>query len=63
MLALTRKTGERVRIRVGDADVWVVVCGGSVSGGYLRLAFDAPREVEIAREELLPEGERWGAAK
>jgi len=46
---------------VGDADVWVVVCGGSVSGGYLRLAFDAPREVEIAREELLPEGERWGA--
>lgn len=49
MLALTRRAGECVWI--GD-DIRVVV--HSVENGHVRLAFDAPIDVKILREELLP---------
>ena len=52
MLALRRRKGERVRVRFGGADVWVTVA--EAGNGVVRLAFEAPREVEVMREELIP---------
>lgn len=48
MLILTRRVGETIRI--GD-DVQFVILG--TRGGYVRVGIDAPRDVNIAREELL----------
>ena len=47
MLILTRKPGERVRI---GEDVVVTVFG--VNGNQVRIGVDAPREVEVHREEI-----------
>lgn len=47
MLILGRKIGEKVMI--GDSIV-VSVCG--VHGGQIRLGFDAPKGIEIHREEI-----------
>jgi carbon storage regulator len=47
MLALSRKTGEKVVI--GNGITLVVV---EVRGGRVRLAFDAPDQVRILRAEL-----------
>lgn len=47
MLVLTRKVGDSVQI--GDDIVVSVV---EVKGGRVRLSFDAPKEVQILREEL-----------
>ena len=59
MLVLTRKKGDKVRLRLPDGTtVWVVLVESR--GGRVRLGFDAPREAEISRGELLPEGERHG---
>jgi carbon storage regulator len=47
MLVLSRKRGERIRI--GGS---VVLTVSAMRGGQVRLAFEAPREVAIVREEL-----------
>lgn len=56
MLALQRKAGEKVYLFVGDVVVDVTVA--LIDGGKVRLAFDAPPEVEIAREEVLSDAQR-----
>jgi len=48
MLVLSRKVGEEIVIG-GTIRVRVL----SIQGGQIRLGFDAPREVNIQREELL----------
>jgi len=48
MLVLSRTINERILI--GDSIVLTVV---QVRGGAVRIGIDAPREVAIAREELL----------
>jgi carbon storage regulator len=47
MLILTRKLGESIRI--GD-DITLTVL--SVKGNQIRLGVDAPREVEVHRQEI-----------
>lgn len=47
MLILTRRMGESIRI--GD-DVTITVLG--VKGSQIRIGVDAPREVEVHREEI-----------
>ena len=48
MLGLSRRVGEQVLI--GD-DIIITVT--SISGGIVRLSFDAPREVKIDRPEYV----------
>jgi sRNA-binding carbon storage regulator CsrA len=57
-LVLTRRPHERVRLLVPvpgnePVEVWVMLV--EVRRGLARLAFDAPPEVQIKREELLKE--------
>ena len=47
MLVLTRKKGEAIVI--GD-NIRIVVCG--IEDGKIRLGIEAPREIEILREEI-----------
>lgn len=47
MLILTRKPGERVRI---GEDIVITVFG--VNGNQVRIGVDAPREIEVHREEI-----------
>ena len=49
MLVLSRQLGEKIRI--GDEICITVV---DIDRGKIRLGIDAPREVPIFREELLP---------
>lgn len=49
MLVLSRKMGEQIWI--GDTIRLKVL---EIRGGVVRLAFDAPRDVRIDREENLP---------
>ena len=49
MLVLSRKPGERIRI--GD-DIYIVV--GRITGGKVKLRFEAPLDVPIVRTELDP---------
>ena len=60
MLAMKRKSGERVRVRVGGVDIWVQVV--EAWRGGVRLAFEAPPEAQIKREELLDDAEQFAAA-
>ncbi len=61
-LVVTRKPGERVRVRIGSVVVWVEVA--EVERGKIRLRFDGPPGVEFLREELLDEpGTSPGGAK
>lgn len=53
MLALSRRAGERVRMTFGDVVAWVEVV--EIAPGKVRLSFDAPPEVRIHREEVVPE--------
>lgn len=48
MLVLTRRSGEAVHI---GEDIVVRVLG--VNGGQVRLGFDVPKNINVAREELL----------
>jgi len=50
MLVLTRRIGEEIIIRFGDHEVRVIP--QESSGNQVRLSFDAPKEVQILREEL-----------
>lgn len=50
-LVLTRRTDEEVVIRAGDKEITLIVV--TVWGNRVRLAFEAPREVEILRSELV----------
>jgi carbon storage regulator len=49
MLVLSRKVCERIRI--GESIILTVV---KIQGGNVRLGIEAPAEVHIARDELLP---------
>lgn len=51
MLVLSRKLGEKIRI--GDDIVITVV---DIDRGKIRLGIEAPRDVPIYRQELLPPG-------
>jgi sRNA-binding carbon storage regulator CsrA len=56
MLILTRKAGERVRLKLPDGStIWVTFLE-SKNGNYhgeIRLGIEADRDVEIRREELI----------
>jgi len=57
MLILKRRPNQRVRLTLPDGrHVWVA-CMPHEGGTQLR--FEAPKDVVISREELLPEGERY----
>jgi carbon storage regulator len=56
MLVLSQKPGQKIRLRVGDVVVWVQVV--DAGRDKVRLGIEAPREVEILREELLSESQR-----
>lgn len=49
MLILTRRAGETICI--GD-DIRIVITG--VSGNQVRIGIQAPKDVKILREELVP---------
>lgn len=51
-LVLTRKPGQRVRLKVGDEEVWVSV--ETVDRNQVRLGFEGDN-VNVMREELLLE--------
>jgi carbon storage regulator len=53
MLILTRKTGESLRVREG---VTVTVMG--VRGNQVRIGINAPKDVEVYREEIYDRAER-----
>jgi len=46
MLCITRKSGERVKV----GDCWIRVTN---KNGRISMAFDAPPDIKIIREELL----------
>lgn len=55
MLVITRRTGERLRIKCPDGTtIWIKL--KKVFGQQASLAFDAPPDYLIHREELLQEG-------
>lgn len=54
MLILKRTPGERIRILLGGAEVWVTLV--DIRPGAVRLGIEAPREAKIDRAELIPEG-------
>lgn len=58
MLVLSRKVGERVFI--GDDIVVEII---EVQGNRIRLGIEAPRDVQIIREELLSEEPRQKLAQ
>tara|TARA_R110002020_G_scaffold76728_4_gene194265 strand:- start:1241 stop:1480 length:240 start_codon:yes stop_codon:yes gene_type:complete len=72
MLVLSGKVEERFRIRTDpsdpEKDIWLTVTdirtqmlgdrGLIQQAKKVRLGFDAPREMDIARESLIPEEER-----
>lgn len=50
-LTLSRRSGERIHI--GEGDSLVIIEVARLSGGNVRLVIDAPRDLRIAREEVL----------
>lgn len=56
MLVLSRKKGERIRIA---EDIWITVV--EIQPNKIRLGVEAPRDVEVMREELLPRPEQKSA--
>jgi len=57
MLVLSRKLGEKIFI--GDNICITVV---DIDRGKIRLGIEAPRDVAIYRQELLPLGQQGGLA-
>lgn len=53
MLVLSRKVGESIQI---SDNIFVKVI--EVKGGRVRLSFDAPKEIQILREELSVEASK-----
>jgi hypothetical protein len=56
-LRIQRNAGQSFRLKIGGVEVWVK------RHGHRHLVIAAPEEVNIQREELLPEGERWPGPK
>ena len=56
MLVVTLKENGRVRLKIGDLHVWVTVV--DIDRGKVRVGFEAPKFVQIARNEILPEAEQ-----
>ncbi|WP_010586433.1 carbon storage regulator [Schlesneria paludicola] len=50
MLVLTRKKNERIRV---GPDIWVTVV--EQRGDKVRLGIEAPTEIPILREEVIPQ--------
>ena len=48
-LVLTRRRGQRVRI---GTEIWVAI--GRIDGAAVELVIEAPGEVPIVREEVIP---------
>ena len=61
MLVLRRKLSERIRLRVGDHDIWIEVTDRG--SDWVRLGISAPPAVEITREELLPFRDQYAQSK
>ena len=51
MLVLTRKQGERIRLKVGDEIVWITIF--SAECGKARVGIDAGPHVLVHREEIV----------
>ena len=51
MLVVTRKVGESLIIRAGNDTITVSV--EAIHGGNVRIGLDAPRHVQILRNELV----------
>ena len=58
MLILTRKQGESITI--GD-DIRVTIL--DVKGKYVRVGVEAPRELAVHRQEIVPEDKEHDAGK
>jgi len=56
-LALTRKLGERVRITASNGEV-IWITQSRIGSGRSTFFVEAPRTVEIVREEVLTNGVR-----
>jgi carbon storage regulator CsrA len=52
MLVLSRKIGESVVVSADQCNVWIKVV--RISGGRVKIAFDAPGDIAIQRSELCP---------
>ena len=57
MLVVTRKVGEAIIIRAGKDTVTVSV--EALHGGNVRIGLDAPRHVQILRNELVQNREEF----
>ena len=52
MLVLTRRLNERIRIKLPDGRfIWLTVA--DAARGMARIGIEAPREIEVMREELI----------
>jgi carbon storage regulator CsrA len=58
MLVLSRKRRETVVLTLGDVEVRISV--NEIRGDKVRLSFEAPREVEIWREEVHKKRQKGG---
>ena len=55
MLVLSRKLGEKIYI--GEGPNAIVITVVDIDRGKIRIGIEAPREIPIFRQELLPEQE------
>lgn len=54
MLVLSLRRGDRVRLRKeGQTDIWIMRTLEDDGPGKIRIGIDAPRDVQILREEVL----------
>ncbi|PLW82656.1 carbon storage regulator [Kineobactrum sediminis] len=56
MLTLTRKAAEAIIINTDQGEIRLVVV--AISGNSVKLAIDAPEDVLVLREEVMPEHKR-----